>query len=267
MKRLGILIALALGASLVLAGPVLAAAPSNDTFGGATVVSPGFSESLDTTEATTDADDAEANVADCGAPATDASVWYSLTAATDGGAFVDVSASDYSAGVIVVTGTPGSFAFVGCAQGGVAFGTVAGETYSILAFDDQLDGSGNGGTLEISIGDIPPPPVVDVTVDPVGHFQSKTGMATISGTVTCTGGTDFAGIEVSLRQSVGRFIVSGFGSTEFACDGTTQAWSVDVFPDNGTFKGGRTASVTIAFACGPFDCSEDVEETTVKLRK
>ena len=266
MKRLGILVGLVLAGSLVLAGPVLAAAPSNDLYGGATVVSLGFSESLDTTEATTDADDAEANT-DCGAPATDASVWYSLTAAADVGVAVDVGASDYSAGIIVVTGTPGSFLIVDCAQGGVTFGATEGETYSILAFDDQFDGAGNGGALEISIGEIPPPPEIDVTVDPVGRFASKTGIATITGTVTCSGVADFAAVEVSLRQAVGRIFITGFGGTDVVCDGSTQAWSVDVFPDNGTFKGGRTASVTIAFACGPGDCGQDTVEATVKLRK
>jgi len=80
--------------------PAIAAPPSNDTIGGATVVSLGFSQTLDTTEATTDADDAQLN-ATCGAPATDASVWYSFTATADGGVVVDVSQSDYSAGVLV----------------------------------------------------------------------------------------------------------------------------------------------------------------------
>lgn len=52
-----------------------AAAPGNDTIGGATTVAPGFTEELDTSEATTDAEDAAIN-SNCGAPATDASVWY-----------------------------------------------------------------------------------------------------------------------------------------------------------------------------------------------
>jgi hypothetical protein len=253
-----------LGSSLVLAGPVLAAAPSNDLFAGATPVTVGFSESLDTTEATTDADDAEAN-ADCEAPATDASVWYTLDGA-DNGVVVDVSSSSYTAGVIVVTGSPGSFGLVDCGPGAVAFFAASGETYSILAFDDQGDGGGNGGTLEINVAEIPPPPTVDVTVDPIGHFH-KDGTATITGTVTCSGEADFSVIEVSIRQTVGRIFINGFGATDFLCDGSTQAWSVDVFPENGTFKGGRTATVTVATSCGVFDCGTDFEETTVKLRK
>jgi hypothetical protein len=265
MKRLGILVSLMLGGSLVLAGPVMAAAPSNDVIGGATPVAVGFSEILDTTEATTDADDAEANT-DCGAPATDASVWYTLAGA-DIGVVVDVASSSYSAGVIVVTGSPGSFVLETCGPGAVAFFAASGTTYSILAFDDQEDGAPeNGGTLEINVAEIPPPPTVDVTVDPVGQFH-KDGTATISGTVTCSGEAAFSFIEVSLRQTVGRIFINGFGATDFLCDGSTQPWSVDVFPDNGTFKGGRTASVTVATSCGEFDCGTDFEETIVKLRK
>lgn len=268
MKRIGTLTSLLIAASLALAAPVLAAAPSNDTYGGRTVIaSVPFSASVDTTEATTDADDADINSNFCGAPATDASVWYELTATSDGAMIVDVSASTYTAGVFVGTGSPGSFSPETCGPSTVAFFAVNGQTYTILAFDDQLDGGGNGGTLEITIEAAPPPPSVDITVNPVGHFNARTGSATITGAVACTGAADFAFLEVSLRQTVGRFVISGFGSAEFLCDGTTQPWSVEVLADNGVFKGGRAVSVTFAVACGFFECGEDFEERTVMLRR
>ena len=72
--------AFALGALGALAPAALAAPPSNDTFAGATAAALGFSEELDTTDATTDGDDAQLNTS-CGAPATDASVWYVLEGA------------------------------------------------------------------------------------------------------------------------------------------------------------------------------------------
>src|ERR1041385_4939969 len=80
----------------VSAAPALAAPPTNDTFGGATLATIGFSEVIDTTEATTDADDSQLN-SSCGAPATDASVWYSIDG-TDSGVVIDVSQSNYTAG-------------------------------------------------------------------------------------------------------------------------------------------------------------------------
>lgn len=260
-------VAVALGLAMLvglLAAPVaLAAAPGNDTWAGRTVVAGlPFSETLDTTEATTDPDDAEANVV-CGAPATDASVWYELTSDIDQGVLVDVSGSDYTAGVLVVTGQPGSFAIEACGPGEVGFFAAAGVAYSIMAIDDQDDGGGNGGLLSISI-DAAPLPTFDVTVDRRGSFH-KDGSATIRGTITCTN-ADFAEIFVELSQRVGRRTINGVGFTALECDGSEQAWSLDVFAENGLFRGGRAASLTGVFGCGAF-CGEAFVEQTVRLRR
>ena len=85
------------------------------------------------------ADDAQQNVS-CGAPATDASVWYVLEG-TDEGVVVDVSQSDYSAGVLVGVGTQGNLETVTCGSGAAAFFAAAGTTYYVLAIDDQEDGA------------------------------------------------------------------------------------------------------------------------------
>jgi hypothetical protein len=270
MKRTVTIVALAgmtLAAVTLAASPALAAPPSNDTFGGAKVIVAPFNETLDTTEATTDADDIEAN-ADCVAPATEASVWYSITPAEDGALIVDVSASDYSAGVIVVTGAPGSFSLQTCGPGSVGFETSAGTTYSILAFDD-VPGAGNGGLLDVSVSEAPPPPEVSITIDPVGHFDPHDGTATVSGTYTCIGEAEFIGIDGSLRQRVGRLIVTGFFFVEegLECSGGPLPWSATVIPDNGRFAGGRATASVFIFACGPFVCGEDSEEATIRLRR
>ncbi|HEY3210562.1 MAG TPA: hypothetical protein VGL18_12365 [Actinomycetota bacterium] len=270
MKRsftIMVLVGTALAAVMVAASPALAVPPSNDTFVGAKVITIPFSETLDTTEATTDADDAEAN-ADCGAPATEASVWYSLTASSDGGVIVDVSGSNYSAGVIVVTGSPGSFSLQTCGPGSVVFETSAGTTYSILAFDDT-PGGGNGGLLNISVSEAPPPPEVSITIDPLGRFDPHTGTATVSGTYTCSGDADFVEIDGTLRQSVGRFVVSGsfFVGEGLTCTGGPFPWSATVFPDNGKFAGGKATASVFIFACGQFLCGEDSEEAMIRLRR
>jgi hypothetical protein len=250
----------------VQASTAVAAPPSNDTFGGATVVSLGFSEQLDTTEATTDADDAQLN-ATCGAPATDASVWYAFTAAADGGVVVDVSQSDYSAGVLVGIGTQGSLETVACGPGTVGFGAAAGTTYYVLAIDDQFDGGGNGGTLNISFNEAPPPPTVDIVVDPVGRVDARTGVAFLTGTYTCSN-ADFIDVFGDVSQAVGRFVIRG--SFSFfdvgTCDGEPHSWSATVFPENGKFAGGKAMTVTFAFSCGAFECAEDFTEQTVILR-
>jgi hypothetical protein len=267
MKRLAILSSLLMILSLGAAAPVLAAAPANDVYAGREPIAVGDSLTVDTSEATTDADDTELNTV-CGAPAMDASVWYELTATADGWIGIDVSASNYSAGVFVATGSPGSFEVLACGPGATAFEAVADETYAILAMDDQSDGGGNGGTLEIQVAALPPPPVIELTVNKTGRFNSKTGSATISGTVTCSGGpADFSFIDVSVRQAVGRFFVDGGGSIEgFVCDGSTQEWSAEVFGFNGIFKGGKALTASFAFACGTFLCGESFLERVVQLK-
>jgi hypothetical protein len=250
----------------VIGDTAQAAPPANDTFAGRTPVVYGFSETIDTTEATTDADDAELNTF-CGAPATDASVWYTFTAPADGGLVIDVSASDYSAGVLVGVGEPGTLELVTCGPGTVGLGVVAGVTYQILAIDDQLDGAGNGGMLTISFNPVPPPPTVELTVDPTGRVNNKTGTALISGTYTCTD-ADFLEVFGDTRQQVGRFLIIGFFSffDEGTCDGTPQRWTAEVFSDNGKFSGGKSMTIAFAFGCGPFQCAESFVEQTVHLR-
>ena len=266
MKRLSIVLSLVVLFSLTLVTPALAAAPANDTYAGRTTIGGlPFSETIDTSEATTDADDAEWN-ATCGAPATDASVWYEWTADGDSILIADASGSDYTVGITVVTGAPGTFELVACGPDALAFEAIDGETYSIVAFDDQFDGAGNGGSLSLLVDVAPPPPVVDVTVDPVASFDAHTGSVTVTGTVTCTGTTDLGFIDLQLRQRAGRVIINGYGFAEFVCDGTTQPWSAEVFGDNGLFRGGRAASVTFAVACGVVECGADVEEVTIRIR-
>jgi hypothetical protein len=267
MKTTGkLLVVLALALGTISVPAALAAPPSNDTFANATLSSIGFSEALDTTEATTDADDAQLNTT-CGAPATDASVWYSLQG-SDEGVVVDVSASDYSAGVLVGVGSQGSLQLVTCGPGAVAFFAATGTTYYVLAIDDQFDGTGNGGSLNISFNAIPPPPTVDITVSRFGAVNPKTGVATISGTYTCSDG-DFIDVVVEARQEIGsKFVILGDGGffESGTCDGAPHDWSAQVFPQSGKFAGGKTMTLTFSTSCGPFECGFGFDEQTVVLR-
>jgi hypothetical protein len=265
MKRMAIPSSAVLLFTFMFATPALAAPPSNDDVAGATVV-PGlpYSETLDTSEATSDPSDAELNV-DCGAPALEATVWYEFTPTADMAVLVDVSASDYSAGVFVTTGSPGAFGPVeACGPGVVIFGAAAGTTYVLMVIDDTPGGT-NGGTLEISITEAPPPPEIDISVDPVGTFDARSGSVTLTGTVTCTEGA-FAFIDVSLSQRVGRFTVRGFGFAEALCDGTAQPWTIEVLGDTGLFKGGQAVAVAFGQACD-LDCGFAEQTTTVRLRR
>jgi hypothetical protein len=241
-----------------------AAPPSNDTFVGATPVTLGFSEELDTSEATTDADDAQLNN-NC-ALATDASVWYAFTSPVDAQVAVFVQGSSYDAVVMVGVGTQGNLETVVCGHG-VGFLADGGVTYYVLVVDGQTDGGGNGGTLRISFGGAPTP-TGDVTLDPVGTFDARTGIATITGTYTCTSG-DSAFVSGFVHQRRGRFTVDGsYNLLDMGtCDGTRRSWAADVVPEHGKFGGGKALVTTSMTVCGPIQCIfRDLFDQTVKLR-
>jgi len=266
MKRAALLISAVAMLSLGLAAPVLAATPSNDAYADRqAITSIPFADSVDTTAATTDVPDAEA-IAACAPVPTDASVWYEYTPASDGAVVIDASGSDYAAGIVVVSGSPGTFVLENCGTT-VILSVTAGVSYEVMVFD--YDGVGNGGALELTMNDLPPPPVVSLTVDPSGSFNAKTGAATIRGTVTCSGGNEFGknNIYVQVTQVVGRLKIIADGGTDFICDGTTRAWSFGLFSNSGKFAGGKASVSAYANACGDFDCGFAEVERTVTLKK
>ena len=141
----------------------------------------------------------------------------------------------------------------------------------VLVVDD-VPGNGNGGTLLMSVSE-PPAPTVVLTVARTGRFDSKTGTALISGTLTC-----FAGADVFLFgdavQDRGRPTTTrgGFGlgfEEPLVCDGTAMPWSAEVFPSPGDkYAGGPVAVSATAFACfGFFPCGETRLRTGVNLKR
>ena len=275
MKRIAALISAVALFSLAFAGPTLAAAPSNDDAGSPTVIaSLPFADSLDTSEATSDPSDP-----DCFGSGSSASVWYAFTTGADPVTLLaDTSGSDYETAITVMAGSPTGDGIVACGFGGAQFPAEPTTTYYFMVaacFSGGVgpaavgcDPSATGGSLVFSLDAGPPPPSVELSVDPVGHFNRVTGSATITGSVICTGEALYTEIDVDLRQAVGRFTVVGFGlvSDGFVCDGTAQPWSVEVFGYTGQFKGGRAASLTVAYACGEFGCGDDEVDQSVRLR-
>jgi hypothetical protein len=256
----------ATAATVVLGGlPASAAPPSHDTISGATVISTvPFSETVDTTEATTDHEDAAINT-NCGAPATNGSVWYSLTGSATAEAYVvDVSQSDFSAGVIVATGTPGNLSLVTCGPGSVAFASTPGTTYYLMAFSDTPEVV--GGQLTIAVTEAHLPPTVSLTVNDVGRVNAKTGSVTLSGTYTCAGVADFTLIQGQLSQKQGDVDVTGFFEQDDLKCGGTFKWSAEVPPDSGKFKKGLAASLTLVAGCGQLGCNVYQRLDVVHLR-
>lgn len=264
-----VLISVLTVASLALgAAPASAAPPSNDTIAGATVINAlPFADSVDTTEATTDADELAA-AQPClaiGAPAIEKAVWYAYTAPAAISILVDVTASTYTAGVAAYAGSPSAGTFMTCAPGTLVSPVATGQTVYLMVFGDQPGSA--GGTLRVSVTEAPPLPVVTLSVDPIGQFDAIAGTATITGTATCTGIASFAAISGQLGQTVGRFTVTGYFFAPLICDGTTQAWSTLVSPTNGKFAGGPATAAAAAFACGPVGCGEAFVQQRVLLRR
>lgn len=258
-------------ASMGVAALPAVAAPANDTYSGREVLTDPLPITVmaETTAATTDADDAELNMM-CGAPATDASVWYEYTPTTEGELVIDPLASDYSVWTIVATGGPGSWTVEMCGPGVIPFFAMPGVTYTILVFDDQVDGGGNGGQLQFTIDQAPPPPSIEVSVDPRGTFDSRTGAATLTGTYTCAasdgGMVEFGFLDIRLTQRAGRVYIEGSGFVEpLTCDGIEQPWTVTTEWSNGLFKGGKAEAQIWAEACGPGSCGFFDDVQAVKL--
>jgi hypothetical protein len=268
MRPRGVIVLfIALGVLALQAGIAHAAPPSNDLSSSPIAITAlPYSNTQSTAEATTDADDAEMNPSICGAPATDASVWYALTLPSDALVRVDVSSSDYSAGVLVSTGPAGARNFITCGPQVVVFDAAAGETYYMLVIDDQLDGAGNGGNLSISVDVAPPPPDVHFTVDPTGTVYQRDGSAVVHGTSTCSGQANFAELDGFVKQFIGRVAITGSFFTDIPCDGSTHPWTAIVYPDNGRFGGGKLQVGAEAFACNDFGCGSDSLFTTVNLK-
>lgn len=156
-KQLSILIALAL-AMAALAVPSLAlAAPPNDDITGATVIAAlPFSDTLDTTEATTASDDPFPYCASRG----EATVWYTITPTQNMHLEATTSGSSYSTTMSVYTGSRGSLVTTACGSSQMSFNATANQTYFLLV--GAMPGAypspgGVGGTLVFSVQASPPP--------------------------------------------------------------------------------------------------------------
>jgi hypothetical protein len=146
----GVLSALLMSA-VGVASPAWAAAPGNDDIGGAVAITEPlpFTTSESTVEATTSAAETALNNF-CGAPALEHGVWFSLTPTVDEFLAVDVTASDYSAGILVLTGTPGNLTPINCLPGQVSGPFTAGQTYFLLVFGDGVSPA-TSGNLELTV--------------------------------------------------------------------------------------------------------------------
>jgi hypothetical protein len=266
MRRVFVAVFVSVCLLSLTAGAAFAAPPSNDDIGSPIVVpSHPYTNTQDTTEATTGPTDAT----DC--EASGRSVWYEYTPDSSGRLEANTFGSNYD--TVLIVGTPDGIGGIdvlacndqagGTDQSRVRWDAEAGTTYlfqiSTWAFDQV------GGSLMFNILDAPPavPLSLAITVNGKGQV-SRSGVATISGTVSCSGG-DFLYLEVSLSQRVGRFIISG--GTETVMDCADGDWQLDVSGFNGLFAGGKADASVFAATCNDDDCAFDFADRTVQLSK
>jgi hypothetical protein len=262
MKRL-LLIALVASLTTVAVPGVAAAQPANDDFDDAILITEPlpFSDATSTVDATTAMDDPQC-------AGNGHTVWYRFTPSSDMRVVAHTFGSNYDTTLSVYTGSRGALSQIACnddfnsLQSRLVFDAAAGTTYFVMA---GSFGMTPGGNLLLTVEQAPPPFEVSVTVNPTGTFNPQTGVATISGTLTCSQPTVFAGLFGELRQRAGRVTITGsFDVFPEQCSGET-AWMATA-QGMGLFSGGPATATVFAFACTEFDCDWDETTQTVRLR-
>lgn len=234
---------------VVVAAPALAAPPSNDAETSAIEVGAlPFTDSADTTQATP------------GGPrfcSNNASVFYRFTPSRNVRVQIDTIGSDYDTTLgIYRRPAPGSVVDVRCNDdrfelaSGVRFLARAGTTYFVIVGECCGTGRSGGGRLSITVAEVSRSPLtytLEIT-DP-GAVDPSTGIATVSGTVSCSA-PSFVYEEGTLRQlRNGIFIARGFWWVGVTCmPGSPVAWSLEVDTDTGVAFGVGSASIVSVFA-------------------
>jgi hypothetical protein len=129
------------------------AAPANDDIDDAVAITrPPFTDNVNTTDATTAADDP---VPSCAAGGRGPTVWYTITPTNSKRIEVNTFGSDYDTDLVIYTGTRGDLTEIACVddagntvQSKVVFDAVAGETYYIMV---GAWNSGPGGNLVFNL--------------------------------------------------------------------------------------------------------------------
>jgi hypothetical protein len=261
MRAVRILITAMFAMALVpfAAGAAMAAPPGNDEAPGAVVVHLGDRVEQDTTEATTNAGDDALN-ANCGAPATNASVWYQYTPSVKHNVVLDTSESSYSAGLMVFDGTPTADSLISCGPGAVGIVARAGHTYTIMAFSDT---DVIGGALVLTLQNAPTPTVHLAVAKHGVAFHG--GAARIHGTYKCRHGEGFAAVEAHLLQRAGRLKIQADSGKIIQCDGARHPWSVRLVSEVGTYARGAAVAKVNIIACGLINCRQDRVKRHVHL--
>lgn len=263
-KIVGLTVAAVAASALVplTAGGAFAAPPGNDTPNGAVTITKGETVKENTTQATTGSLDKKIN-ARCGAPHTNASVWFQYTATDDNGIVLDASASNYGVGLMLFRGSsPTPDSLFRCGPEGAVFHTSPGRVYTIMAFSYTQK---MGGDLSITVEQAPPPAAISVQIHKQGVAYPG-GNARVSGTYTCSN-ADFAASGGTLTQVWKRLKIGGdFRVITGLCDGAPHHWSKTVVSSNGLYGAGAATVKVGSVACSITGCTRSSATQDVTLK-
>lgn len=191
------------------------AAPANDDFDNATVITAlPFTDHVNTAEATTATDDPLGDES-CGFDSIDGhTVWYQFT--PDRNLRINANTGgDFDHNIFVYTGTRGNLTRIACnfVPTSATFDAQAGVTYYLLL---GSNGDEPGGDVVFTVQ---PSLEVAVTIDHVGKLDVATGVVPIRGTTTCSR---------SAFVEVGSVIVERVGSEQAARGGHAVIGVVDL---------------------------------------
>jgi hypothetical protein len=148
---------------------------------------------------------------------------------------------------------------INCTPASGSFFSVGDTTVSCTA----TDASGNVASGSFTVHVLPPLQLGLVT-DGNGNVSSKTGVATVSGTVSCSRAISVA-VSGSLAQLfANRVTISGSFSTYINCTAPSVQWSASASGLNGRFAAGKANITVDAYGC-ELSCHSTHTTAAIKL--
>jgi hypothetical protein len=251
MKRVLTTAALLVALSALPAPPVLAEQePGNDDFDNARQVAElPYKQKIDIGKASKADDDPECR----GAGHT---VWYQFTPSTDMRLTARVRGRRTPAVLSVWTGDRGALTEVFCRGYRPFLELTGGTTYYFMVGTYR---NRQGGQVRFRLAEVPPPPTIELTVDPVVTVNNQTEEVTTSGAITCEGGNyTYIYGSVKQRDDVGRQFISAYFYSDygdFECVGTQETWEYTEL-GGGIFIDGPALVDVEAYTCNRFECVE-----------
>jgi hypothetical protein len=259
MKRLLAVATAAMVLATIGATPSMAHhAPRNDDFDRArNIRALPFAATVDVRHATQADDDPSCRN-------TGHSVWFKFTPGEDMRLIARVRGRRVSEFVSVWTGERGALSAVECGDYRPIIEATAGTTYYFMVGTYR---NRRGGEIRFRLAEAPPPPTVDVTVDPTVTVNSQTEEVTATGTITCDDSAQYVEFYGSIKQADGRrFISAFFYEYDVECDGNTHPRSVTELGD-GIFIDGPGFVDIEAYACSRIECTEDEKVVNVTIER